>query len=281
MGPLYTYSMAMVVSSSQTGPSHDPVFYDNLFPFDDPSCLINKDLTEGDVTAMHQQGEDDLFEEGTHLPELLDEELTESDEDEEPFSTPPTQPRVPVCSPKSAQQQLPIPTPTPPSPTPESASLDVLSDKQLGRAVVHHKMILDCQVVKPDSARREGQILQLPVGTAKRRHTLHLRRLLQLRYNNPRTLADLQLQSTPLWTGSTISISSSQIRGTTVRPCATLDLPPSGRNLRVKRWTGYSGVGALRNTALQTCHQRNVSTFSVVGFTTKSNVRRKQASSNP
>mmetsp|Transcript_29888 Transcript_29888/g.61453 ORF Transcript_29888/g.61453 Transcript_29888/m.61453 type:complete len:245 (-) Transcript_29888:246-980(-) len=164
---------------------------------------------------------------------------------------------------------------------PESASLDVLSDKQLGRAVVHHKMILDCQVVKPDSARREGQILQLPVGTAKRRHTLHLRRLLQLRYNNPRTLADLQLQSTPLWTGSTISISSSQIRGTTVRPCATLDLPPSGRNLRVKRWTGYSGVGALRNTALQTCHQRNVSTFSVVGFTTKSNVRRKQASSNP
>mmetsp|Transcript_29890 Transcript_29890/g.61459 ORF Transcript_29890/g.61459 Transcript_29890/m.61459 type:complete len:480 (-) Transcript_29890:392-1831(-) len=122
------------------------------------------------------------------LPELLDEELTESDEDEEPFSTPPTQPRVPVCSPKSAQQQLPIPTPTPPSPTPESASLDVLSDKQLGRAVVHHKMILDCQVVKPDSARREGQILQLPVGTAKRRHTLHLRRLYgrARRYRSPR-----------------------------------------------------------------------------------------------
>mmetsp|Transcript_30789 Transcript_30789/g.63725 ORF Transcript_30789/g.63725 Transcript_30789/m.63725 type:complete len:429 (+) Transcript_30789:837-2123(+) len=150
---------------------HDPVFYDHLFPFDDPSCLINKDMTADDVNEMHQQG-DVLFEEGTHLPDTPDEELTESDEEEEPFSTPPTQPCEPVRRPKPTQQ-LPALDPTPsPSPAPrpvtrsqtpppvpapvsgetqpgetlgsqpESASLDVLSDKQLGRAVVHHKMIL-------------------------------------------------------------------------------------------------------------------------------------------
>jgi len=141
---------------------HDPVFYDSLFPFDDPSCLLNKDLTAEEIATMHRQG-DTLFEEGSHLPDVADEELTESDEDEESCSTPPTQPREPVCHPKPAQQQLPTPTPTPtppiPSPAPrpttrsqtspsaspsvsDSASLDVLSDKQLGRAVVHHKMIL-------------------------------------------------------------------------------------------------------------------------------------------
>jgi len=115
------------------------------------------------------------------------------------------------------------------SPGPDSAVLDLLTDKQLGRAIVHHKMVLqvpqdwwrdpttgrltactvmatgctklagqfylDCQVVKPDKARREGHILQLPVGSAKGRHTWHLRRLLDLRFNHPRTLADLTIGS--------------------------------------------------------------------------------------
>mmetsp|Transcript_60986 Transcript_60986/g.125719 ORF Transcript_60986/g.125719 Transcript_60986/m.125719 type:complete len:93 (-) Transcript_60986:295-573(-) len=53
---------------------------------------------------------------------------------------------------------------------------------------------VDCQIIKPDNARREGQILQLPVGAAKGRHPWHLRRLLDLRFNKPRTMADLHLK---------------------------------------------------------------------------------------
>mmetsp|Transcript_30551 Transcript_30551/g.63129 ORF Transcript_30551/g.63129 Transcript_30551/m.63129 type:complete len:92 (-) Transcript_30551:91-366(-) len=52
-------------------------------------------------------------------------------------------------------------------------------------------MYLDCQIIKPDNARREGQILQLPVGKARNKHPLNARRLLDLRFNNPRTLGDL------------------------------------------------------------------------------------------
>jgi len=223
---------------------HDPVFYDDRFPFADPSCLVDDD--------------------------------TESDEDEEAYPTPPTQPRQTVRGPKPAT------SPTPPRPAeqqhrepgrppstgekshsgqqgrsqveqpsqalqppyvpsipsrddirtwirgadvPATASLDTLSDKQLGRALVHHKtilqlpkdwwidpvtgkytactvlatdckkiaghMYLDCQIIKPDKARREGQILQIPVGKTNGNRPLHVRRLLDLRFNNPRTLGDL------------------------------------------------------------------------------------------
>jgi len=109
---------------------------------------------------------------------------------------------------------------------PATAALDLLSDKQLGRALVHHKMILqvpkdwwidpvtglysactvlatdckkiaghmylDCQVIKPDKARREGQIIQFPVGKTNGNRPLHIRRLLNLRFDNPRTLGDLR-----------------------------------------------------------------------------------------
>jgi len=49
---------------------------------------------------------------------------------------------------------------------------------------------LDCQVIKPDKARREGQIIQFPVGKTNGNRPLHVRRLLDLRFNNPRTLGD-------------------------------------------------------------------------------------------
>mmetsp|Transcript_61418 Transcript_61418/g.126829 ORF Transcript_61418/g.126829 Transcript_61418/m.126829 type:complete len:236 (-) Transcript_61418:251-958(-) len=108
---------------------------------------------------------------------------------------------------------------------PANAALDLLSNKQLGCALVHHKMILqvpkdwwidpitgqylpctvlatgcnkiagqmylNCQVIKPDKARREGQIIQFPVGKTNGNRPLHVRRLLDLRFNNPRTLGDL------------------------------------------------------------------------------------------
>mmetsp|Transcript_29600 Transcript_29600/g.60737 ORF Transcript_29600/g.60737 Transcript_29600/m.60737 type:complete len:449 (+) Transcript_29600:267-1613(+) len=51
--------------------------------------------------------------------------------------------------------------------------------------------ILDCQLVTPSSARREGQILQLPVGTTRGKSPYNLRRLLNIRFNHPRTLGDL------------------------------------------------------------------------------------------
>ena len=46
---------------------------------------------------------------------------------------------------------------------------------------------LNCTILKPDSALKEGQILQLPVSKTP----YNLRKLLELRYNSPATLADL------------------------------------------------------------------------------------------
>jgi len=56
---------------------------------------------------------------------------------------------------------------------------------------------LDFQLVTPDSALREGQILQIPVGTTRGKSPFNLRRLLNICFNNPRTLVDLGLQTTP------------------------------------------------------------------------------------
>jgi len=114
---------------------------------------------------------------------------------------------------------------------PDSAVIALLTDKQLGRTLAHHKVVLqvpqdwwrdpatgrmtacsvmatacvkvaghyylDCQIVKPDRACKEGQILQLPVGAARGKTPWNLRRLLNIRFNNPRTVADLGLQTTP------------------------------------------------------------------------------------
>jgi len=125
---------------------------------------------------------------------------------------------------------------------PDTAVISLLSDKQLGRVLAHHKTVLqvpqdwwinpvtgkktacavmatactkiagayylDCQLIKPDAARKSGHILQLPVSAAKGKHTLHLRRLLNIRFNNPSTLADLGLTADPsasLRTDSTTS----------------------------------------------------------------------------
>jgi len=114
---------------------------------------------------------------------------------------------------------------------PDTAAISLLSDKQLGRVLAHHKTVLqvpqdwwinpvtgkktactvmatactkiagayylDCQLIKPDAARKSGHILQLPVSAAKGKHTLHLRRLLNIRFNNPSTLSDLGLTTDP------------------------------------------------------------------------------------
>mmetsp|Transcript_61809 Transcript_61809/g.127800 ORF Transcript_61809/g.127800 Transcript_61809/m.127800 type:complete len:101 (-) Transcript_61809:693-995(-) len=52
---------------------------------------------------------------------------------------------------------------------------------------------LDCQVVKPDKARRQGHVVQLPISKCKGLYPWNLRRLLQLSHNNPRTLGDRTL----------------------------------------------------------------------------------------
>mmetsp|Transcript_62290 Transcript_62290/g.129193 ORF Transcript_62290/g.129193 Transcript_62290/m.129193 type:complete len:133 (-) Transcript_62290:721-1119(-) len=110
---------------------------------------------------------------------------------------------------------------------PDTAVLSLLSNKQLGRAIAHHKTVLqipkdwwrdpttgtmtactvmatscvkiasqyylDCQLLKPTAARKAGHVLQIPVGAAKGKNQWNLRRLLNLRFDNPRTLADLGL----------------------------------------------------------------------------------------
>ena len=93
---------------------------------------------------------------------------------------------------------------------PLDASLAILSDKQLGRALAHHKLVLqvpadwwknpatqrftacsvmvdkcakiggsyylDCTILKPDAAHEQNQVLQLPVGKTQ----YNVRRLLDL-----------------------------------------------------------------------------------------------------
>jgi len=168
---------------------HDPVFYDRRFPFKNPSVLLNRDLSEDEVREMH----------------AADMRLTEKDdggdnetgedavvnEDDEVFTTPPTQPMHPPAAPKAPD--TPAPTPAVPSPAPAAepspsppvtrartrsqdapapvptlapaqparhvdhrdvrtwtsgadvpldASLQILTDKQLGRALSHHKLLL-------------------------------------------------------------------------------------------------------------------------------------------
>ena len=110
---------------------------------------------------------------------------------------------------------------------PLDASLVILSDKQLGWALAHHKMVLqvpadwwrnpttqrftacsvmvdkcekiggsyylNCTVLKPDAAHRQNHILQLPVWKTQ----YNVRRLLDLRYNKPALLADLGLTCLP------------------------------------------------------------------------------------
>ena len=56
---------------------------------------------------------------------------------------------------------------------------------------------LNCQILKPTTCRREGQILQFPVSGQKGVHPWHVRRLLNLRHNNPHTLDDIGITTIP------------------------------------------------------------------------------------
>eukprot|EP00286_Rhodomonas_abbreviata_P002467 CAMPEP_0181345294 /NCGR_PEP_ID=MMETSP1101-20121128/32671_1 /TAXON_ID=46948 /ORGANISM="Rhodomonas abbreviata, Strain Caron Lab Isolate" /LENGTH=119 /DNA_ID=CAMNT_0023457237 /DNA_START=667 /DNA_END=1024 /DNA_ORIENTATION=- len=81
VGLSYTDGVAVVFQTAEARPAPFPIFYDDKYPFDDPS----------------------------------DDEDTESDEDEEAYSTPPTQarepskphpPPVPAAAPSSASGEF-------------------------------------------------------------------------------------------------------------------------------------------------------------------------------
>mmetsp|Transcript_60384 Transcript_60384/g.124124 ORF Transcript_60384/g.124124 Transcript_60384/m.124124 type:complete len:327 (+) Transcript_60384:72-1052(+) len=253
---------------------HDPIFYDKLFPFRDPS--VDEEVEDDPFTTQPTQPW------GAVDPEILKPTLlapTPSGERKtgECETGEPTAPCTRSGTARQPSQALPHtrgsgldsestsrtgqpsqalhPPSVPHIPAPDdihtwirgadvpsTASLDLLLDKQLGRALVHHKMILqvpkdwwidpvtgeytactvlatachkiaghmyiDCQIVKPDRARREGQLLQLPVGKARGKQPLNLHKLLDLRFNNPCTLGDLLMDSMT-------STSSSQTPSTT------------------------------------------------------------------
>eukprot|EP00961_Rhodomonas_salina_P155993 2100518-Rhodomonas_salina.1 len=137
----------------------DPKFYSHLFPFDDPSVLVNgKHLTDSQVVQMHEED--------------AAKEVIKSDDDSpalEPsqLSQLPTQPaRAPPFPPEDSTRQLrprthacTTPGPSqPPALLPslphtragdgrgEDAAIDApiaaMSDTHLSRALVHHKVIL-------------------------------------------------------------------------------------------------------------------------------------------
>mmetsp|Transcript_60386 Transcript_60386/g.124136 ORF Transcript_60386/g.124136 Transcript_60386/m.124136 type:complete len:312 (+) Transcript_60386:72-1007(+) len=236
---------------------HDPIFYDKLFPFRDPSVdeeveddpfttqptqpwgAVDPEILKPTLLAPTPSGERKTGECETGEPTApctrsgtarqpsqalphtrgsgLDSESTSRTGQPSQALHPPSVPHIPA--------QDDIRTWIRGADVPSTASLDLLSDKQLGRALVHHKMLLqvpkdwwidpvtgeytactvmatachkiagqmyiDCQIIKPDRARREGQVLQLSVGTARGKQPLNLRKLLNLRFNNPRTLGDL------------------------------------------------------------------------------------------
>mmetsp|Transcript_60981 Transcript_60981/g.125700 ORF Transcript_60981/g.125700 Transcript_60981/m.125700 type:complete len:410 (+) Transcript_60981:404-1633(+) len=209
---------------------HDPVFYDKRFPFADPSCLTESD--DEDVEGLS------LTPPTQPLETLVSPKAAKT-------HSPPPPLHLSISGLTTCSQALAFPDLVAPSghagraesgettrvqqpsesqrpATPDSAVLDILTDKQLGREIVLQvpadwwrdpntgrltactvmatlctklagQIYVDCQIVKPDNARRDGHILQLPVGSAKGCHPWHLRRLLDLRFNHPRTLADLQL----------------------------------------------------------------------------------------
>ena len=114
---------------------------------------------------------------------------------------------------------------------PLDAAISTMADKHLGKALAHHKVVLqlpqdwwfnpttqkpractvmcteaktirgatylNCQVIKPTSCRHEGQVLQFPVSGLNGVHTYHVRRLLNLRHNSPSTLADIGIETIP------------------------------------------------------------------------------------
>mmetsp|Transcript_61456 Transcript_61456/g.126949 ORF Transcript_61456/g.126949 Transcript_61456/m.126949 type:complete len:282 (-) Transcript_61456:741-1586(-) len=169
---------------------HDPVFYNTKFPFKNPSILLNRDLSEAEVREMHAAdltvSDKDATRDNTTGEDAV------LDEDDDVFTTPPTQPRdspavpaKPASPPPAAAAPPPPPAatqPTPAAPTPVTrartrsmreqapaqparhfdhtdvrtwttgadvpldTSLQILSDKQLGRALAHHKLLLHLPV---------------------------------------------------------------------------------------------------------------------------------------
>jgi len=150
-------------------------------------------------------------------PERVEDAEDDTESDEEAYSTPPTQPRDASCKPtppadtppspdrpRTRSQQQTQPDPSPPhsgeNVPPRSASGERTRVQQPGEEL-HPTAVdtpasqdprlwvrgadvpdtavlsLDCQLIKPDAARKAGHVLQLPVGPAKAKHPLHLRRL--------------------------------------------------------------------------------------------------------
>eukprot|EP00961_Rhodomonas_salina_P303017 3941063-Rhodomonas_salina.2 len=120
---------------------------------------------------------------------------------------------------------------------PLDASLSVMSDKQLAAALVHHKPVfrlpkewwinnatgqmeactvvptsfrkinnhwyVDCTNAKPVVNKRHAHVLQFAVSSSKGVHKLHIRKFLDLRYNNLKTLVDLGIKELPCEPGVT------------------------------------------------------------------------------
>mmetsp|Transcript_30756 Transcript_30756/g.63612 ORF Transcript_30756/g.63612 Transcript_30756/m.63612 type:complete len:374 (+) Transcript_30756:605-1726(+) len=287
---------------------HDPVFYNTKFPFKNPGILQNRDLTMEEVQCMHA---DDLnvSDKGNVTGE--DAMVTE---DTPAFSTPPTQPMHPPAAPAILKPAAAAQPPTPaaaaptPDPTPEpprspctrsamdsepslplhkdvhtwtrgadvplDATLGILSDQQLSRALAHHKMLLhlpadwwhnpvtckptactvmvdrcvkigergfhlDCTILKPDLAHMQGQQLQFPVGNVKGKTPWNVRRLLDLCYNNPHTLSDLGLTSLP-WDDGVSSLAAAWMMATAVHL--------SGWRPRAKRCRACGSAAVSRST---------------------------------
>ena len=114
---------------------------------------------------------------------------------------------------------------------PLDACIATMSDKHLGRALAHHKVVLqlpedwwinpmtkmktactvlcteshqikdvtylNCQVIRPTACRDEGHVLQFPLSNTSGSHPWNVRRLINLRYNNALTLLDMGITTIP------------------------------------------------------------------------------------
>ena len=102
---------------------HDPIFYGKLFPFSDPSILLNRDITREEIDAMRRHDPEAGF---AVEEELLDDELETEVEEVAILPTPPTQP-MPVRSP---QKQSPLPTSPRPAHTESEPSGPMLTRRR-------------------------------------------------------------------------------------------------------------------------------------------------------
>jgi len=125
---------------------------------------------------------------------------------------------------------------------PLTAPISVMTDKQLGRALAHHKFVfrlpkewwynhttgqyesciavadscvklngrfyLNCSIVAPAPTKRSAHVLQFPVGSSRGFHEWHVRRFLDTRFNKPQTLEDLGLEELVGQPGLTASLAA-------------------------------------------------------------------------